>query len=273
MALKNVLVHMTETAQSELRLETAVALCVKHDAHLTGLIVQALPVLPAYSIGPIPDMVLEPFEAQQDAMAAKARTTFDDIVKRAGWTERSSCTQIEGNVTDIMGLHARYADLTVTGQDIPNEDQWEISTVDLIMRSGRPVLVTPHGVQNKPVGKNVAIAWNASREAARAVADAMPILEAADSVEILTVTQASDETVPGIGIAQHLAHHDIAVEVKRLGASTADAGEALLNYIGNGNTDLLVMGAYGHSRLREFVFGGTTRHILQAMPVPILISH
>lgn len=273
MALKNVLVHLTETAQSGLRLETAVALCVAHDAHLTGLIVRALPVLPAYSIGPIPDMVLEPFEAQQDAMAAKARAAFDDIVKRAGWTERSSCVQIEGNVTDIVGLHARYVDLTVTGQDIPDEDQWEISTVDLIMRSGRPVLVTPHGVQNKPVGKNVAIAWNASREAARAVADAMPILEAADSVEVLTVTQESDESVPGIGIAQHLAHHGIAVEVKRLGASTADAGEALLNYIGNGNTDLLVMGAYGHSRLREFVFGGTTRHILQTMSIPVLISH
>lgn len=273
MALKNVLVHMTETAQSELRLETAVALCVAHDAHLTGLIVRALPVMPAYSIGPIPDMVLEPFEAQQDAMIAKARAVFDDVVKRAGWTERSSCMQVEGNVTDIVGLHARYADLTVTGQDVPDEDQWEISTVDLIMRSGRPVLVTPHGVQNKPVGKNVVIAWNASREAARAVADAMPILEAADSVEILTVTKESDENVPGVDIAQHLAHHGITVDLKRLGASSADAGEALLNYIENGNADLLVMGAYGHSRLREFVFGGTTRHILQAMSVPVLISH
>lgn len=273
MALKNVLVHMTETAQSELRLETAIALCVAHDAHLTGLIVRALPVLPAYSVGPIPAMVLEPFEAQQDAAVAKARAAFDSAVKRAGWTDRSNCVQTEGNATEIVGVQARYADLTVTGQDVPDEDQWEISTVDLILRSGRPVLVTPHGTENKTVGEHIVIAWNASREAARAVADAIPLLETAKSVEILTVGPEPGKTVPGVNIAQHLAHHGIAVEVKRLGASEADAGEALLNYIENGNTDLLVMGAYGHSRIREFVFGGTTRHILRKMTIPLLMSH
>ncbi|NKB58486.1 MAG: universal stress protein [Alphaproteobacteria bacterium] len=273
MALKNILVHVTETRQSELRLETAVALCVAHDAHLTGLIVRAMPVLPAYSVGPIPDMVLEPFEAQQDAAIAKARETFDTVVKHAGWTDRSSCLQTEGNATDIVGIHARYADLTVTGQDMPDEDQWEISTVDLILRSGRPVLVTPHGTENKPIGKRIVIAWNASREAARAVADAVPLLETADSVEILTVAPQSRGEVPGVNIAKHLAHHGIAAEVKRLGVSETDAGEALLNYIENNNADLLVMGAYGHSRLREFVFGGTTRHVLRTMTIPVLMSH
>lgn len=273
MALKNILVHVTDTAQSKLRLETAVALCVAHDAHLTGLGVRTYPQMPAYSVGPIPDVILKPFEAQQSAALDEARAAFDDVVGRAGWTARSTWREEEGNATEIVGVHARCADLTVTGQDVPDEDQFEISTIDLVMRSGRPVLVTPHGAKNKPVGRHVVVAWNASREAARAVADAMPILESADTVDILTVAADADGEIPGADIAGHLAHHGVVVEVHEAADGDDDAGAALLRYVGNSGADLLVMGAYGHSRIREFVFGGVTRHVLEEMNVPVLMSH
>lgn len=273
MALKNILVHVTDTAQSKLRLETAADLCVAHDAHLTGLGVRAYPEMPAYSVGPIPDIILEPFDAQQDAALAKARAAFDDVVRRAGWTDRSTWREQEGNATDLVGLNARCADLTVTGQDVPDEDPFEISAIDLVMRSGRPVLVMPHGVKCEVVGRHVVIAWNASREAARAVADAMPILEAAETVDILTVAPDADGELPGADIAAHLAHHGIAVEVREAGDGDDDAGVSLLHYVEESGADLLVMGAYGHSRIREFVFGGVTRHVLQMMKVPVLMSH
>ncbi len=273
MALKNILIHVTESTQTKFRLEAAVSLCVAHDAHLTGLGVRAVPELPPYSVGPIPDIILEPFEAQQNEAIIAAREAFDAAVNTAGWTGRSAWLQIEGNATDVVGLHARYADLTVTGQDMPDEDQWEISTIDLILRSGRPVLVTPNGIPNKDIGKRVVIAWNASREVARAVADAMPLLETADSVDILTVAANSDGEVPGADIAHHLAHHGVVANVKSMGDPGSEPGDALLKYVTDTSADLLVMGAYGHSRLREFVFGGVTRHVLKAMTVPVLMSH
>ncbi len=273
MTLKNILVHVTETAQSKLRLETAVALCVAHDAHLTGLAVRAVPELPPYSVGPIPDIILEPFEAQQNAAIAAASNLFTSTVQRAGWTDRSSWTITEGNATDIVGIFARCADLTVTGQDVSDEDQWEISTIDLVLRSGRPVLVTPHGIESAPVGKRVVVAWNASRESARAISDAMPLLETADSVDILTVAPDASGEIPGADIARHLAQHGVAANLKLLGDMGGETGSALLNYVSDTDADLLVMGAYGHSRLREYVFGGVTRHVLEAMQTPVLMSH
>lgn len=273
MSLRNILVHVTDSAQSKLRLETAAALCVAHDAHLTGLGVRAVPMMPPYSMGSVPDIVRGPFEAQQAAAVKAARSLFDDAVSRAGWGGRSGWIEREGNVTEIVGLHARYVDLTVTGQDTEEREPFEISTIDLVLRSGRPVLVTPKGVENKPIGRRVLVAWNGSREAARAVSDAMPILATADSVEIVSVAADAAGEIPGTDIAAHLAHHGVAVTVKLLTDTADDPGAALLAYADDFGADLLVMGAYGRSRLSEWIFGGVTRHVLQEMKTPVLMSH
>ncbi len=273
MALKNILVHVTDTAQSKLRLETAVALCGAHDAHLTGLGVHAIPNMPPYSVGAIPDIVSGPFAAQQTAAVAAARTAFEDTVSRAGWTDRSSWLELEDNVTEIIGLHARYVDLTVTGQDTQEREPFEISTIDLVLRSGRPVLVTPYDAAYKPIGKRIAVAWNGNREAARAVSDAMPLLVAADRVEVVSIAADIPSDVPGADIATHLAQHGVSVELKLLADTANDPGATLLDYVGDSGADMIVMGAYGRSRLSEWVFGGVTRHVLREMRVPVLMSH
>jgi nucleotide-binding universal stress UspA family protein len=273
MALKNILVHVTDTAQSKLRLEMAVALCEAHDAHLTGLGVRAVPMLPPYSMAAVPDIVRGPFEAQQSAAVIEARKNFDTMVSRAGWTGRSSWLEREGHVTAIVGQHARYVDLTVTGQDSPEREPFEISTIDLVLRSGRPVLVTPYGTAYAPIGKRITVAWNGSREAARAVSDAMPLLTRAEAVEVVTIAADSPSDVPGADIAAHLAQHGVTVELKLLGDTADDSGAALLNYVGESGADMVVMGAYGRSRFSEWIFGGVTRHILQEMKVPVLMSH
>lgn len=273
MALKNILVHVTDTVQSKLRLETAVALCIAHDAHLTGLGVRAVPLMPPYSMGSIPDVVREPFETQQNAAVSAAHETFDKVVADAGWTDRSGWLEREGNITEIVGLQARYVDLTVTGQDTADRAPFEISTIDLVLRSGRPVLVTPYGVENEPIGKRIAIAWNGSREAARAVSDAMPLLAAADRVEVVSIAADIPSDVPGADIASHLAQHGVPVELKFLADTDDDPGATLLAYVVDSGADMVAMGAYGRSRLSEWVFGGVTRHVLQEMTVPVLMSH
>ena len=273
MGLKNILVHVTDTAQSKLRLETALALCVAHDAHLTGLGVRVVPVMPPYSVGAVPSLVQGPFEAQQNASIVAARKAFEDAASRAGWTDRSGWLEREGNVTDVVGQHARYVDLTVTGQDSPEREPFEISTIDLVLRSGRPVLVAPYNAAYAPIGKRITVAWNGSREAARAVSDAMPLLTAADSVDVVTIAADSPRDVPGADIATHLAQHGVAVELKLLADAGDDSGAALLAHVAESGADMVVMGAYGRTRLSEWIFGGVTRHVLQEMTVPVLMSH
>jgi nucleotide-binding universal stress UspA family protein len=120
----------------------------------------------------------------------------------------------------------------------------------------------------------VLIAWDGGRPAARAVADALPLLALVDRVEIVTVNDASgDRHLPSENIARHLARHGIAVELKSVPRGDLDVANALLSYAGDAGADLIVMGGYGHSRLREIVLGGTTRTILQSMTVPVLMAH
>ena len=147
------------------------------------------------------------------------------------------------------------------------------------MGAGRPVLAVPYAGKFDTIGKRIVIAWDARREAARAVADAVPLLEQAESVVTLSINphggaQAGTHgEIPGADIATHLARHGISVEAQQLVANDISVGDMLLSRLSDLTADLLVMGVYGHSRARELVLGGVTRHILNHMTVPVLLSH
>lgn len=275
MALKSILVHVTNSDQSKARVETALSLAMAHDAHLTGLSVRPNVQIPAYAASNIPESVFREVEARQDAADDAARDGFRAAAERAGWADRSTWLLGEGRAADVVGLHARYADLTVIGQQpVTGPDDTEDAFADtLVLRSGRPVLVLPHIGTRKAIGKHVVVAWNASREAARAVGDAMPLLERSEKVDVMSVEPEGIGDLPGADIAHHLARHDIVAEAKRSVADAIDAGDVLLNYVSDSGADLVVMGAYGHSRVREMVLGGVTRHMLEHMAVPVLMSH
>ncbi len=175
-------------------------------------------------------------------------------------------------------MHSRYADLTIIGQ--PDHDDTVPSTPepeDVVLASGTPVLIIPFIGASKGFGDQVMVAWNASREAARSVRDAMPLLEQSKSVDVVTCRPKSGPgehgELPGADIALHLTRHGIEVDVQRLGGAEIDVGNALLSHAADRGSDLLVMGGYGHSRLREFVLGGATRTILRSMTVPVLMAH
>jgi nucleotide-binding universal stress UspA family protein len=174
--------------------------------------------------------------------------------------------------------HARSADLIIAGQADPD---WEQSSLmdfpeRLALESGRPTLVIPYVGRYREIGRNVVIAWKAGRESARAVFDALPILANAENVDILEVKERRDgggSLAPDTTIAASLARHGIKATVRTSVAGDIGIGDELLSRIADAGADLLVMGAYGHSRMREIIFGGATRHIFRHMTVPTLFSH
>ena len=193
----------------------------------------------------------------------------------AEWRElKLSNVDLPGAVLE----HARASDLIVASQADPD---WELSGMfdfpeRLVMESGRPVLVVPYAGAYGEIGKRVTIAWSGKRESARAVFDALPLLKTAESVTLLCVTSGGDGgqgELPGTEIAAALARHGVRLTVQKSVAEDIAVADDVLSRIADSGTDLLVMGAYGYSRLREMVFGGVTHHILKHMTAPTLMSH
>ena len=170
---------------------------------------------------------------------------------------------------------ARSFDLSVVGQENPNETNDNLVIEGALFDSGRPVLVIPY-IQSAGLNlAHVTICWDGSRSAARAVNDAMPFLAKAKAIDVVTVSGEKDKPEPlqNVDIAQHLARHGLAVELRTIVGGNLDVANALLSDAADRATGLFVMGGYGHSRLREFILGGATRGILQSMTVPTFMSH
>jgi nucleotide-binding universal stress UspA family protein len=276
MALKDLLVHVDDDDACTTRIDVAVMLAARHEAHLTGLHVMAWPHLPGYIESQLPPAFHEERRHELDERARRAATRFHDGAHRGGLTPEWRTA--EGDVLATVGLHARYADLTVLGQGVDLRDpSGELAWLpeELVLGVGRPVLIVPRYGTFPTVGERVLIAWNGSREATRAVNDALPVLRRAAAVTVLSIDAAGEphRRVPGADIALHLARHGIRAEVTSTRSVELPVGDVLLSFAADCGADLLVMGAYGHSRLREMLLGGATRHLLQHMTVPVLMSH
>ena len=282
MALKDILVHLDGTPRSAVRLELAAGLAVRHGAHLTGLHVidipsvnyfygAAMPFVPAN-----PEDIVDRIRAEAMAAAGPVEAAFRDCLRRNAI--EGEWRTAEGILPVTVGLHARYADLCVVGQPNAYEPQdADGVTVAAVMTSGRPVLAVPFAGEFPTVGERVLVAWNASREAARALHDALPLLIGAKQVTVLAINPhrgiGGDGDVPAADIALHLARHGLKAEAAHTVAKDISDGEALLSYAADLGADLSVAGAYGHSRARELVFGGVTQTLIAEMTAPVLLSH
>jgi nucleotide-binding universal stress UspA family protein len=176
---------------------------------------------------------------------------------------------------DVFGRIARRFDLSVVRQAEPKSSTPAPLIIEAaLFETGRPVLIVPYIQKGGIKLDRVMVCWDGSRGAARAAGDAMPFLERAKAVEVVIVTErGKTDEVPGADIAQHLARHGVTVEVKQIVAPDAKVANVLLSHAADSSADFLVMGGFGHSRLREFVLGGVTRSILDTMTVPTLMSH
>ncbi len=274
MEIKDLLVHVDHSAACAARIETALVLAKRFDAHLTGLYVVPIFTVPAYAEVPIGREVIEEAQQAMWAQADEARERFEADAARAGVP--AEWRALEGDVAATLNEQGRYADLVVVGQSNPeDEDDMSAGVADrLVLELGRPVLVIPYIGTHDTVGKRVLVAWNAKREAVRAINDALPILERAEHVDVMVINPSGEEgDLPAADISLHLARHGVKAEAQSIAADDIDAGNLLLSRAADADADLIVMGAYGHSRFRETVLGGVTRHMMKHMTVPILMSH
>jgi nucleotide-binding universal stress UspA family protein len=278
MKLCDSFVHVDQSPRTQMRLDIAAELARQHGAHLTALQVidVAMPVM-ALGDGGGGAVIAELMEQmRQSALVAgvKLKAAFEAALARDGIM--GEWRQVEGTTREILALHGRYADLLVLGQDDPESDSAGLLEA-VVFDCGRPVLAIPFAGGFKTIGKRVLVGWNASREASRALHDALPLIAKAETATVFLAnpTRGLDGhgEEPGADIARHMVRHGLKVEVAKVIADDVPDSALLLNHASDMGADLLVMGAYGHSRLREFILGGMTRSLLREMTVPVLLSH
>lgn len=276
MSFRSILVHVDVTERGQRNLAAAISLADNYDTHVTGLYVKPPTSLPSYASVHVPPEVFEMIEKDQEKLADSAETTFNEAMAAAGREDRSDWHYEAGPVAETIARVGRCADLIVIGQEDENVDIAAYSEVpdDVVIAAGRPVLIVPYTGINATLGDRILVAWDHSRESARAVADALPFLKRASAVSVVSVDPGHNEgDVPGADLARYLSEHNIKAMVNRFTDKDLAIDDVLLNQAADSGADMLVMGAYGHSRLREMVLGGVTRHILDHMTVPVLMSH
>ncbi len=279
MAFREILVTLEPGAALERRLLHAADVALAHEAHLVGLsVVEPLNLAGYFSPGL--EAIVEIEERHRRAAEATARKVefeFQSLCSRLGLS--GEWRLAHGDTAELTVDHARYADLTITGQinpESPPPGSGAALPERLALTSGRPVLVVPYVGRYETIGGHVLVAWNRTREAVRAIHDALPILQQARRVTVLSINpEPSDPrpSLPGSDIAAHLARHAIAIETSYTVAKDIAVGSAILSRAADFGADLIVMGCYGHSRFRELVLGGASREILGQMTVPVLMSH
>ncbi|MBO1076558.1 universal stress protein [Roseomonas marmotae] len=279
MSLKDILVCLTSPETAPGILDAAVSLARRHEAHVTALHVSSLewPLLAVdgFVSADTWQLILDEAEQLAREKAEQIRRVFDEVTRReniqAEWRLE------EGLVAQVLVQQARYADIAILGRSDEAGTEAELAEA-VLFDAGRPVMLLPRTPPRGFGAQRVLIGWNGRREAARAVGDALPLIRAAEAVRVLSVYARPEEQaasqVQTENIARHLARHGAAVSVSTamLGSGLL-AEDVLLNAAADLGADLLVIGGYGHGRVREVVLGGVTRSLLHSSTIPVLLSH
>ena len=280
MSWKDILVIVSDATADEPAMALGEALAKQSNAHLAAAFLTPLPDEPlAYEPTVVAGVWAELLgRARADAEAERKRV--EDRLKRAGQPyELRTAEALSRDLGRVAAVHARYADVAVMTrppEGIGAELREEIIE-GILFHSGRPALIAPTGWSGAMIGKRVVIAWDASREATRALSEADDVLEFAEAVTVITIDAKpkmfGHGDQPGANIAGHLQRRGLPAQVKNVESGGRSASAAILEEAKALNADLVVMGGYAHSRLRELVFGGATRELLRTATVPLLMAH
>jgi nucleotide-binding universal stress UspA family protein len=258
--------------RNETRIHTTMGLAASQGAHVTALYMIPPFNIPVYAAVPLSSDIVDQYYANEETAAAPLIEAFEAALKAQG--DVSGEIRTSGKLPlDALQDSASFADLIVLGQ--PHEDGYEPATDSLIgdiaLSAGLPVLAVPRVGSYDTVGKNVLMAWTRRRESTRALREALPLLEGAERVLVLRANPPDDGREAEIGA--YLARHGVKVDVKDITVNDISIADVILNTVSDEGCDLIAMGAYGHSRVREYAFGGVTRDILRHMTVPTLFAH
>ena len=275
--IKDLVVNLTVGEGSDVAGPFAISIAEAFEAHVAAVAYSYEPVIPPTVMGSIPAAFIEEQREVNEKAATDALGTFNSAAERSGVSfESRIMTASLAGASDTFGSIARRFDLSVIAQAEPEKVQPEELIVEgALFGSGRPVVVVPYIQKSGLKLDRVMVCWDASRNAARAVADAMPFLRKAKAIDVVIVAseRPKGDEIPGADIGQHLARHNLKVDVKRIVATDTDVASTILSHAADSSADFVVMGGYGHSRLREFILGGATRGILGSMTLPVLMSH
>ena len=274
--IKDIIVNLSVGAKANSASDYAISLAAALNAHLTGIIFLYGPTMPVSRAGNVPPES-EVIERHNEAAVKAVRESFTAVSTRTG-VKAESLTVSASLVSagDQFGQIARRFDLAVVGQAEPETKMVEENIIEAaLFDSGGPVIIVPY-IQQAPLRlDNIMVCWDGSRAAARAIRDAIPFLRRAGRIEVVNVTneRGKKDQIECADLGAHLARHGLNVVIKRIPLGDVDVAAVLLSHAADEGVDFIVMGGYGHSRLREFVLGGVTRSMLRTMTVPVLMSH
>ena len=273
--IKDIVANLSVGGSRDVTTDFAVSVAATFGAHLTGLAFLYEPLAPMADGFSAKAMQSQRIENEKAVQAAVAK--FDEVARRATVSAESRIVDVPvASAHNVFANIVRRFDLAIIGQPEPHKPALERLIVEAaLFDSGRPVLIVPYIQRAGLKLDRVMVCWDGSRSAARAVADAMPFIVRAKAAEVVIVTSEPTKSneMPGADIAHHLARHGTKVEIKPIVTAEIDVTSTILSHAADASADFLVMGGYGHSRLREFVLGGVTRGILTSMTVPTLMSH
>lgn len=274
--LKDVVVNLSGRGPRDFAAEYATSIAGTFSAHITGISFVYEPVIPDGTLGGVPVDLIELQRAENSKAANEAVSRFDAAVKKAGISAETRILDATfGGAATRFAQIARRFDLAVVGQAQRERGASdELMIEGALFESGRPLVVVPYIQRRGLTLERVLACWDGSRTAARAIGDAMPFLERAKAVDIVIVAEErKSEEMTGANMSAHLARHGVPASIKRMAKGDIGIENVLLSYAADSGADFMVMGGYGHSRLREFILGGVTRGILASMTVPVLMSH
>jgi nucleotide-binding universal stress UspA family protein len=273
MSMKTILA-LADGGGNDAPLKAAVALGRRLSAHVDVLHVRAdpetmVPIVGEGMSGAMVEQVMESMARSVEARAARAREDFERVCLKSGLSV--AWREAVGREPEILAAAGRLADVIVIGRPGEKDEAPLAASFDAaLFDSGRPVLLVPPGAAGA-IGTHVVLGWDGSAEAARAVSAALPLLAVAERVTVLTGGQA-DKEAPASALLAYLLRHGVRAHAETF-APGAHVGQALLAEAARRGADLVVMGAYGHSRLREMILGGTTREVLNRSTLPVLMAH
>jgi len=272
--MKTLLLQLGNEERREVGFRVTSSLARRFGAHVVGYYPVPMQDFSGLAMGQAPMAVLDSIRAQALEEAKRHVARFDHACQIDGLLAEHRID--EGEPVALLMAQSRIVDLAIVHQADPasfSPADGEAVSTELVLGAACPVLLIPYAGTFEQIGNRVLIAWNDSREASRAVHDALPMLKQAQKVVILTVNPPRDEAAAGAEVAAYLARHGVNAVASQTVIKDIDIASALVSAVSDYDADLLVMGAWGHSRMRELMFGGATRGVLAQMTVPVLMSH
>ena len=276
--IKDIIVNLEHQVARDPARDFAISIAEVCDTHLAGVAFASTPEFPGYVMMEIPPDIVAQMIAESEKSAMAAIERFDAAAKRSLISaEHRLLRTLGAEAPTILATLARRFDLSVFMQSEPGRVENDDMIETALFQSGRPLIMVPYIQKDGLKLDRVVCCWDGSRAAARAVNDALPLLTRANTVDLLIVlnekTNSENKEVRGVEMAKHLARHDVKVQLERIPAPDIDVTSAILSYVADNSGTLIVMGGYGHSRLREIILGGVTREMLKSMTVPVFMSH